>query len=1126
MYSFRQLFIVVLILLLQNAVEAQQINTSTSNPEIKAVKSQLVFHGMTSPIGEVNNPNVLTPNNKRKRAKRERRARIPNFEYNVPMANNNPNPLPQNGDPLIAPPSFTAVTGIEVIPDLIFDGMEEEELLFVSVPDDNGDVSPDHYIQTANSSEGAYYEIFDKDGVTIFGPESCQDFWTPFNANGLGDPVVLWDQEASRWVITELSFDFTSMLIAISETDDPLGSWYVYEFQSPFGLPDYPKYGIWSDGYYVTTNEYITDGDLSNHIPIYIMERDKMLNGDTDVEVQMVGIPKFQESTSDFFVFQTATPANWEGTTLPPADSGFPVVRIYDDAWDGGVDQVELWEIVVDWDDENNTVISGPNEMPTAAFDSNLCDGDIFNCIQESDGSFVSALQQIVMNRVTYRNFTSYESIVMTFSVNVDQQEKRAGVRWCELRRTPGADWSLYQEGTVSNETNHIFMPTIGMDASGSIALGYSEMGPDKFLSLSFTGRRSSDELGEMTVEPYEIATGQSYHDGNRWGDYASMSVDPVDGRTFWFSGEYTKEDNIWGTKIATFQIRRDTNDVGPFSLTTPVTSALLTNSETVEAVYKNFGYNPQADFEVGYIFDGLVSETQMITDTLQPDSSVTVVFTMPVDMDEVRAYDFKLFTGMVNDENSLNDTLRVVVEKQTRWDAAITGFSGIEEGFICNSSYVTDIALLNVGQEILTAATIYWQFNGGTINQEDWTGNLAPGESDLISVTLTPLLDGNNTLLAYSSNPNGIMDEDVSNDTLNRNFMATTDGRTITLEIETDFFTNENTWDLFNDNGDLLYTGGPYNQPQATITEEWCLPLGCYTFVFYDLFGNGIFLGGYTIIDDDGTELAALINPNFGFEESNDFCINFQCMLSADLTPSAETAPGASDGAIIVSTNNGTAPFDYSLNGNPPQSTPVISGLPAGNYTVIVTDANDCTAEVEVNVPVCNITFSVTVAQESVAGANDGAIDVTVGSGNAPYEYSIDNGTTFQSSPLFENLGSGNYTILIKDNFACERTIDVEISTLSGLDETTYGTSVKVYPNPSSDGYVVIDVHGLNNAQFVYYDVMDVSGKVVQRARLAPVNDYHTGRFSIADFPDGVYFVRFKHEQLDEAVRVVKKGS
>ncbi len=1119
------MFIVVLILLLQNIVEAQQLDSPTSSPDLKALKSKLVFHGLTSPIGEVNNPNVLTPNNKRKRAKRERRARIPNFEYNVPMANNNPNPLPQNGDPLVAPPSFTVVTGVEVIPDLIFDGMEEEELLFVSVPDDNGDVSPDHYIQTANSSEGAYYEIFDKDGNTVFGPESCQDFWTPFNANGLGDPIVTWDQEASRWMITELSFDFTSMLIAISETDDPLGSWYVYEFQSPFGLPDYPKYGIWSDGYYVTTNEYISNGsDMDNHIPIYIMERDKMLNGDPDADVQIIGIPKFQESSSGFFVFQTATPANWEGTTPPPAGSGFPAVRIYDDAWDGGQDLVELWEVSVDWDDENNTAIVGPTEMPTAPFDSNLCDGDIFNCLQESDGSFISALQQVVMNRVTYRNFTSYEAIVMTFSVNVDQVDERSGVRWCELRKTPGTDWSLYQEGTVSNETNHIFMPTIGMDASGSIALGYSEMGPDKFLSLSFTGRRSSDELGEMTVEPYEIATGESYHDGNRWGDYASMTVDPVDGRTFWFSGEYTKADNIWGTKIATFQIRRDTNDVGPFALISPMTSAYLTDTETVEAVFKNFGYAPQADFEVGYIFDGLLSETQMITDTIQPDSSVTVIFTMPVDMDEIRQYDFKLFTGMSTDENILNDTLRLVVEKLTRWDAAITEFSGIGQGIICDSSYMTDITLLNVGQEQMTEATVYWQFNGGVINQVDWTGSLAPSESDLITINLAPLLDGNNSLLAYSSNPNGVMDEDVSNDTLSRPFMATTDGRTISLEVETDFFTNENSWELLNDNGDIIYSGGPYNQAQVLFTEEWCLPLGCYTFIFYDLMGNGVFFGGYTITDDDGTELASLINQNFGFEETNDFCVNFQCMLSADLTPSPETSPGAGDGAIIVSTNNGTAPFEYSLNGNPSQSTPVISGLPAGNYTVIVTDANDCSSVVEVDVPVCNITFSVSAMQESSTGAADGSIEVNVGSGNAPYQYSID-GTSFQSSPLFENLGAGDYTILVQDALGCERTIDIEISTLSGLIETTYGTSVKVYPNPSSDGYVVIDVHGLNNADFVYFDVMDVSGKVVQRARLAPVNDYHTGRFSIVNFPDGVYFVRFKHDQLNEAVRIVKKG-
>ncbi len=1120
MKSFYPFLLTAVLTFLQFISHAQQTNSISS----QVVKSKVIFLGETEPLSEIStSANSINIGDKKIRTKEYRRARVPNFEYNVPMPINNPDALPKNGDPLVSPPSFTSVTGIEVIPDLIIEGMGEEELNFVSVPDDNGDTSPEHYIQMANTYDGAFYQIFDKEGNSVFGPESCQSFWTPFNANGLGDPVVTWDQEAGRWMMTELSFDFTSMLIAISSTDDPMGSWYVYEFQSPFGLPDYPKYGVWPDGYYITTNEYITGGPLDNSIPVYILERDKMLDGDTDVDLQIVGVPKFLAASSYEFVFQVASPINWEGSNLPPVGSPYSVVRIYDDAWDGESDRYELWDISVDWDDENNTTVTGPTQMPAAPFDSNLCDGDIFNCIDESDGTLVSALQQVIMNRVTYRNFGTYEAIVMCFSVNVDQGDKRAGVRWAELRRVGNADWELYQEGTVSNEVNHLFMPTIGMDATGSIALGYSEMGPDKFLSLSFTGRRASDALGEMTVEPYEIAEGQSNHDQNRWGDYASMTVDPVDGRTFWFSSQYTKEDFIWGTKIATFQIRRDTNDVGPSGLNSPVTSAYLTNNETVEAVYKNFGYDPQVDFEVGYIFENGVAEIKMITDTLQPDSSVTVVFDNPVDMDVIQDYDFSLFTSLEGDENILNDTLRLIVKKLTRWDAAVDDIAGIGEGVYCDSSLVTDVIIENVGQEPLTSVNIHWQLNSGPLNTEIWNGNLLAGESTPVTIDFGLLQEGTNNLLTYTTDPSGMMDEDLLNDTLNRDFLATIDGRTITLAFTTDFVPSENTWELLDMNGVVLYEGGPYSQTLTEFIHDWCLPLGCYTFKLYDVFGNGMFSGGYTITDDDGTELASTINLNFGFEESNDFCVEFQCMLSSELTPSPETSPGAGDGAIIVTTFNGTAPFEYSLNGNTPQSTPIISGLTAGNYTVITSDTNGCTSVVEVDVPVCNITSSISFTPESSAGAEDGSITINVGSGNPPYQYSIDGGMTYFSNSIFENLPPGSYTVIVQDAFGCEESVDVEISTISDVVETSTGAAITVYPNPSEFGYVVIDVHGLTGADFVYYDVMDAAGKVVQRARIAPVNDYHTGRFTIANFPDGVYFIRFHHKALDQAARVVK---
>ncbi len=1082
-------------------------------------QSELVFRGESLPLRDVA-PTPVVKRNKRDLLKMERRARVPNFEYNVPMPINNRDALPENGDPLRASLRTTSTT-VDVEPLLNFEGMDEENLLFVSVPDVNGDVSPDYYFETANSSEGGYYQIFDKDGNAVTEVSTMGDLWTQFNITGLGDPVVVWDQDAERWLLTELGFDFATMLIAVSTTEDPMGSWFVYEFQSPWGLPDYPKYGLGPDAYYCTTNEYITGGDMDNHIPVYIFERDKMLEGDPNAGVQIVGIPKFSES--GVFVFQVATPANTEGSMFYPAESGHPVVRMYDDAWDGGFDKVEVWEVHVDWDDEGNTYIDGPVELPTAPFDTDLCSGNIFDCITQGDGSSLSALQQVVMNRVTYRNFGVYEAIVMCFSVDVNPAENQAGVRWMELRREPGGEWTLHQEGTIAPDDDHRFMPTIGIDGGGNIALGYSVTGDDSFLSLRYTGRRSSDPLGEMTVTEFESATGLSYHDAfSRWGDYFSMSVDPVDQTTFWFAGQYAKENNLWTTKITTFQIRRDTNDVGPFKLETPLNSGYLTNAETVSVVYKNFGYAPQANFEVGYEFENSFVETKMITDTLQPDSTVLVVFDNTVDMEEIKAYQFKLFTGLAGDENILNDTLRIEVKKLTRWDAGVTDFPGMGEGIICDTAMMTDIVFSNLGVEPLTSVTIYWQFNGGVVNSIDWTGNLPAGESDTVSVLLDPLANGVNTLLAYTDNPSGMVDEDQENDQLERQFQASTDGRTITLVLETDFFPNETTWDLEDQSGNVLYSGGPYSQ-QAQFEESWCLPLGCYVFKLYDSFGDGLFSGGYEIVDNDGTVLAEIINPAFGFQETNEFCVEFQCMLAASTDVVVESAPGAADGVIIITTSNGSGPFEYLLNGQNPQDFPIFSDLTAGEYSIAVIDANGCVAEVDVEVPVCTFAYTITSEDASSPSSADGSISIDMGSGNPPYQYSLD-GETFQDSPVFEGLLTGNYTVTIMDVYGCEQMVEVVVGALSDVVETAYGHAIRLYPNPT-EGYFRIDVEGLTASGFVYFDVLDGAGKVVQRARLAPFDNMYTGRITIANHPDGVYFVRFHHELLTQALQVVKRG-
>ncbi|MFT5384895.1 MAG: hypothetical protein ACI81W_002297, partial [Saprospiraceae bacterium] len=172
----------------------------------------------------------------------------------LPLSNNNPAASPDEMDPVRQVFSLLSVI-IPVVPILNFDGIDVTETFNSPVPNPNGDVSPDHYIQITNAAIGSIFKIFGKDGTLLFGPASLNTFWDSFNITGHGNPIVLWDQGAERWLFTELGeFGSKMMLVAVSMTSDPLGNWYAYQFQAT-GLPDCPKYGIWPDAYYVTTAE-------------------------------------------------------------------------------------------------------------------------------------------------------------------------------------------------------------------------------------------------------------------------------------------------------------------------------------------------------------------------------------------------------------------------------------------------------------------------------------------------------------------------------------------------------------------------------------------------------------------------------------------------------------------------------------------------------------------------------------------------------------------------------------------------------------------------------------------------------------------------------------------------------
>ena len=407
-------------------------------------------------------------------------------------------------------------------------------------PDPSGDVGSNHYMLAAN----VRFQIWNKTGTSLLGPLNLGTIWSGFpgpwsSSLNDGDPIVLYDETVDRWFIAQFSLpNYPSgpsyIIIAISQTGDPTGSWHRYGFTFNTVIPDYPKFGIWPDGYYMSANSFN---------PSYVgtivaaFERSQMLNGNS---AQMVMFTRPSSTTWSLL------PSDWNGTATPPAGAPNYFGQIHDNSRYGGTDGFDIFQFHVDWVTTGNSTFTGPTFLTTTAFGGFSGGVPQLNTSQTLDD-----LSVMTMNRLDYRNFGTHQSMVVCHTINGGGN--RAGMRWYEFRNT-GAAWSLYQQGTYAPADGlHRWMGSIAMNAAGDMALGYSVSSSTMYPAIRFTGRYASDPLGQMTITEETIHAGSGSQTGlNRWGDYTQMVVDP-NGVNFWYVNQYQPSTGSfnWRTRIA-----------------------------------------------------------------------------------------------------------------------------------------------------------------------------------------------------------------------------------------------------------------------------------------------------------------------------------------------------------------------------------------------------------------------------------------------------------------------------------------------------------------------------------------------------------------------------------------------
>lgn len=394
-------------------------------------------------------------------------------------------------------------------------------------------VGPEHILQVSNSQQGSVMAVYDKEGNVLTPPFLISQ---GTGIIGGGDPIVYFDHFDRRWVYMEMNLLRDQMILGISFNENPYGNFHVFTFDSVDQV-DYPKISSWGDSYIITSHE--------EPLGLYAINKNM-----ANVGNPWTPIASFSLNGMENLDFYSASPVHVNGIVPPPATSPPMIMRLVDDAWDNSLesDRLEIWTFDMDWESLTNSVLAGPYVINVAPFDTDLCGYNSYACVPQPNTNFkLDPVKEILMHQVSYRNFKTHESIVLTHTVDVNGTDK-AGIRWYELRNSEQG-WNLHQQGTYAPDQDHRFMGTININSTGDILLAYNVSGDNTYPSIRYTGRSYRDPLGNMTIPETSLMEGRASSPSNRWGDYNVMTVDPNDQESFWFNAMYTPKSE-WSTRV------------------------------------------------------------------------------------------------------------------------------------------------------------------------------------------------------------------------------------------------------------------------------------------------------------------------------------------------------------------------------------------------------------------------------------------------------------------------------------------------------------------------------------------------------------------------------------------------
>ncbi|MFZ5552119.1 MAG: T9SS type A sorting domain-containing protein [Bacteroidota bacterium] len=934
-----------------------------------------------------------------------------------------------------------------------------------SLPHDpSGAAGTTYYVQAVNATPVRVYNKTSGATVQSF---TMGNLWSPATGN-MGDPIVMYDRFADRWFLAQFgqSGGQNRIYIAISQTNDPTGSYYTYTFTSP-QFPDYLKFGIWHDGYYMTCN--------TGTKRVFCFERTAMLAGSPTAR-----------SVYQSFTAQTGggffcpLPADADGNGGLPTSGPCPIFYYTDNAWGGGaIDGIRRHDVSVVWSATPTMTITAGATIATNAFDGSY-DPNWDDISQPGTAQKLDGIGGVLQFRAQWRKWSGYNSVVLTWPVRLSATQR--SMMWCELRQNQSTGvWSVYQQGVYAPDNYYRWVGSISMDDNGNIALCYAKSGASTvYPSLGWTGRLSTDPLNTMTFAETIAINGTSYQTSiNRFGDYAHTCLDP-DGMTFWHTGQYNGGANGTGagrTRIYSFQLQSVLVAGVTIAQTSGTNPMCAGSSATFTATPTNGGSAPSYQWKVNGVNVGTNSPTYTTT-TLANGDVVTCVMTS----------NLSGVTGNPATSNAITMTVNPVVTPAV--SIAITSGSNPT----CAGSSVTFTATPTNGG----TPSYQWKKNGvnvGTNSATYTTTTLA--NADVITVVMTST--------AACASP------------------ATATSNAITMTVNPSVAP---TISVALTSGTNPMCAGASATFTATITNGGASPVYQWQKNGVNVGTNSSTYTTTTLVNGDVitcqlTSNATCAVPASVTSSGITMTVNPIVTPSVVITGTNPACTGQTATFTATPTNGGSSPsYQWQVNGanvGTNSSTYSSTTLVTGDVvTCILTSNASCTTASTANSNSITMTVN-SIPATPVITQNGSVLTSSASSGNQWYLNGVlISGATGTSYTATQD---GTYTVVVTVN-GCSSSASNSINVSgTGVDELGNPNTLTIFPNPN-DGNFTITFYSESKENFKLELFNDI-GQLVYTETMAGVQGSFSKNITLGKFATGVYTLVLS-DSKNESVRKV----